>query len=156
MRLVGLMLVLFTAGLIGDGGAWASDRAPVFVVPGRPDVPVIINGRDASYRVVEGDWGLERPGQVEPVIYGPLYVPPSYRPNYYFPHTGRRPAYGRREVIPSAQRVLPPPAETFSRYWGTPPVDPPATIAPPPFYPPPIIHAPRFDGSDNDAVRRRD
>ena len=30
------------------------------VIPGRPGVPIIINGVDASYAVVEGDWGLGR------------------------------------------------------------------------------------------------
>ena len=28
------------------------------VVPYRPGVPIIINGIDASYTVIEGEWGL--------------------------------------------------------------------------------------------------
>ena len=39
-----------------------ADSGPVIVIPSRPGVPVVINGRDASYAVVEGDWGLARPG----------------------------------------------------------------------------------------------
>src|SRR5258706_16410540 len=48
------------------------------VIPGRPDVPVFVNpyGFDASYTVVERDFGLDRPGQVDPqIIAGPLVVP---------------------------------------------------------------------------------
>ncbi len=40
-----------------------ADSGPVIVIPSRPGVPVVINGRDASYAVVEGDWGLARPGR---------------------------------------------------------------------------------------------
>ncbi|HYI26468.1 MAG TPA: hypothetical protein VD863_01335, partial [Bradyrhizobium sp.] len=35
------------------------------VIPGRPGVPIIINGIDASYTVVEGMWGLGRNEQVQ-------------------------------------------------------------------------------------------
>ena len=38
-------------------------QGPVLVIPGRPGIPVVINGYDASYTIVEGDWGLSRPGQ---------------------------------------------------------------------------------------------
>ena len=38
--------------------ARADEEGPVIVIPTRPGVPVVINGRDASYAVVEGDWGL--------------------------------------------------------------------------------------------------
>ena len=49
------------AGLLASlSGARAQDVA-VVAIPGHPDVPVIINGRDASYHVVVGDWGLARP-----------------------------------------------------------------------------------------------
>src|ERR1700730_18644265 len=43
------------------GTSWTAavaDSGPVIVIPGRPGVPIIINGLDASYAVVEGDWGL--------------------------------------------------------------------------------------------------
>ena len=38
------------------------------VVPNRPDVPVIINGIDASWAVIEGDWGLARGIHDQPKI----------------------------------------------------------------------------------------
>ena len=40
------------------------------VIPGRPGVPIIINGIDASYAVVEGEWGLGKGEQVQPTVYG--------------------------------------------------------------------------------------
>jgi len=36
------------------------------VIPGRPGVPIVINGIDASYAVVEGDWGLSKGVHVQP------------------------------------------------------------------------------------------
>ena len=52
-----------------------AQRVPSIVIPGRPDVPVIINGMDASWSVVEGDYGLDRPiGMVPTVIYRPYAV----------------------------------------------------------------------------------
>src|SRR5215831_1497279 len=60
-----------------------ADGSPVVVIPGRPDVPVFVNpyGFDASYTVVEGDFGLDRPAQVNPVIIAGPHVPPP--PTYY-------------------------------------------------------------------------
>ncbi len=46
------------------------------VIPGRPGVPVIINGVDASYAVVEGDWGLGKRIHVQPTVYGGRYIDP--------------------------------------------------------------------------------
>jgi len=68
-------------------GVWLSGalpalaaEAPSFVVPGKLGVPVIIDGYDASYAVVERDFGLDRPGQVQPtIILGPLSGPPPVR-----------------------------------------------------------------------------
>ena len=54
------MIVAVAGSLAGHALARSAD-APVFVIPGKPGVPVIINGYDASYSVVEGDWGLDRP-----------------------------------------------------------------------------------------------
>ena len=44
------------------------------VIPGRPGVPIIINGVDASYAVVEGDWGLGK-GNARPAdhLWWPLH-----------------------------------------------------------------------------------
>lgn len=143
--------VTFFAVLFGIMPAHA-DHAPSYVVPTRPGVPVIINGVDASYAVVEGDWGLHRPGAVPTVVYGPQFVPPVYRGRYYFPYSGKRPRYGRLEVIPPANRRLPPPAESYYRAWSTPPM-PGADLHPQlPFYPPPVIYGPRL--SDEPVLRR--
>jgi hypothetical protein len=119
-----------------------ADHAPVFVVPGKPGVPVVINGYDASYTVVEGDWGLSRPGHVPPtIVAGPLVAPAPYYYGAYFPAYGRRPGYGRYEIEPPSNRRLPPPAPGFYREWGTMSERAPATIDEPPLYPPPVIEA---------------
>ena len=57
--------------------ALAGSNGPYIVISGRPGVPIIINGVDASYTVVEGDWGLGKGIHVEPTVYGP--VPSSTR-----------------------------------------------------------------------------
>jgi hypothetical protein len=126
---------------------------PSIVIPGRPDVPVIINGVDASWGVVEGDYGLDRPiGMVPTVIYRPsvVVVPanaPPYRTPYinraqqpsggYFPHNDEKPGYGRLEVIPPPDRPLPPPAESFFQSWSSQSAPGPVTQYPP--YPMPQI-----------------
>lgn len=102
--------------------ARAEGEGPVIVVPSRPGVPVVINGRDASYAVVEGDWGLSRPGAVPVTVIGgsPIFPNPVYRGrNSYHPRYGRAPERGRLEVEPPADRALPDPAESFSRSWST-------------------------------------
>jgi len=133
MRAVALLLI-GVAGILGPR-AQAAD-APAIVIPGKPGVPVIINGGDASYCVVEGDWGLARPGHM-PVT---IVACPHHKsfPGYegsYFPAFGRRPGYGRVEVEPPPDRKLPPPAEGYYRQWGaqSDPVpasggDPPANV----------------------------
>ena len=145
----------------------AGDEGPVIVIPSRPGVPVVINGRDASYAVVEGDWGLARPGFVPVTVIGgsPLLPNSVYsRRNSYHPKYGRAPERGRQEIEPAADRALPDPAESFSRSWSTSsdvtparaqPNDPadsnsmvPATITDPATFPnlnnvAPVIIAPR-------------
>lgn len=99
-----------------------ADTGPVIVIPSRPGVPVIINGRDASWAVVEGDWGLARPGHgVVTVIGGARVVPNTvYRDrNAYHPRYGRAPERGRNEVEPPVDRPLPDPAESFNRSWSS-------------------------------------
>jgi hypothetical protein len=104
-----------------------ADTEPVIVVPGRPGVPVMIDGQDVSGAVIEGDWGLARSRIGLTIIKPrPLYPwrdppgvawgPPVGR---YFPATGHPPRIGRLEVIPPADRPLPPPAESFRRGWQT-------------------------------------
>lgn len=100
----------------------ASDTGPVFVVPSRPGVPIAINGRDASWHVVEGDIGLARPGHLTPVIIGggrPLPPRWSYDRNPYYPRYGLAPPRGRYEVDPGPDRPMPEPAENYSRSWST-------------------------------------
>jgi hypothetical protein len=98
-----------------------AQKGPVIVVPGKPGVPVYINGVEASWATVEGEFGLDRPGQVTPtIVYQPLVLlEPPRRPAPFFPKSGKRPGYGRLEVIPPANRPLPPPAPTYYRNWST-------------------------------------
>jgi len=110
-----------------------AQRGPVIVIPGRPDVPVMMNGVDVSWAVIEGDFGLSRPGIVNPtVIYRPWVVAvPDYRPAAgvpgYFPSTGKKPGYGRLEIIPPADRPLPPPAPSYRKSWSSQSAPGPAT-----------------------------
>lgn len=102
-----------------------AQRAPVIVIPGKPGVPVLMNGVDVSWSVIEGEFGLDRPNAVtETVIYRPVAIPvlyyaPGYSDSGYFPRTGRRPGYGRLEVVPPPNRPLPPPAPTYFRKWSS-------------------------------------
>ena len=124
----------------------------MIVIPSRPGVPVVSNGRDASYAVVEGDWGLSRPGAVPVTVIGGSPILPNAvytRRNPYHPKYGRAPERGRNEVEPPADRALPDPAESFSRSWSTSSdADTvPATITDPATFPqnfnPPIVVDPR-------------
>ena len=111
------------------------------VIPGKPGVPVIINGVDASYAVVEGDWGLLRGTHVEPTVYGGRYIDPVPNVGHYYPSAGHLPGYGRLEIEPPANRKLPPEAESYYRSWSaqsTPQLEIPAN-------PPPVIVAPQID-----------
>ena len=45
--------------LIGTAATAVADTGPLVVIPGKVGVPVIINGRDVSYAVVEGEWACE-------------------------------------------------------------------------------------------------
>ena len=124
-----------------------AQREPLIVIPGKAGVPVYINGIDASWGVVEGEFGLDRPGLVAPtVIYRPLVVsyPSAAFPDYY-PRDGKRPGYGRLEIIPPANRQLPPPAPTYYRSWTSQSGAGPVTVYPD--YPmPPVIVEPTFGG----------
>lgn len=117
MMLVGLVLAALTVL-----PAHADEEGPVLVIPSRPGIPVVINGQDASYAVVEGDWGLARPGHGAVIVIGgsPLWPNRVYtRRNSYHPKYGRAPERGRMEAEPPADRALPDPAESFSRSWST-------------------------------------
>jgi hypothetical protein len=121
-----------------------AQREPEIVIPGRPDVPVIINGVNASWGVVVGEFGLDRPGVMAPiVIYQPLLVSvPNALPSY-FPKTGKKPGYGRLEINPPPDRPLPPPAPTYYRNWSS--QSAPGPVTDYPAYPvPPVIVEPNF------------
>ena len=133
---------LALAILIGATAAAWADTAPVLVIPGRPGVPIIINGIDASYAVVEGDWGLSKNTHVTPTVYGGRYVDPLPNVGHYYPSSGHLPGYGRLEIEPPANRKLPQPAESYYQSWSAQSAPQP-TQPEVPFYPPPVIVAPQ-------------
>ena len=123
------------------------------VIPGRPGVPIIINGIDASYAAIEGEWGLGRNWQVQPTIYGGRYIDPVPNVGHYYPSSGRVPGYGRLEIEPPANRRLPQPAETYHQSWSAQSAPLPAQSNVP-VDPPPIIYAPQDSGRNNFRPRR--
>jgi hypothetical protein len=105
-----------------------AQRAPVIVIPGRPDVPVYINGIDASWGIVEGEFGLDRPNMAtETVIWRPYPPTIAFPARGYYPAEGRRPRLGRFEINPPRNRVLPPPAPRYYRSWSSQSAPYPAT-----------------------------
>jgi hypothetical protein len=116
------------------------------VIPGRPGVPVIINGIDVSYTVVVGEWGLGKNVQMQPTIYGGRYVDLGPRVGHYYPSAGHVPGYGRLEIQPPANRALPQPAESYHESWSA--QSAPQPVQPEvPLYPPPVIVAPPDGGA---------
>ena len=110
------------------------------VIPGRPGVPIIINGVDASYSVVEGAWGLAKSEQVQVTVYGGRYIDPQPNVGHYYPSNGRMPGYGRLEIEPPANRKLPKPAASYHQSWSAQSTPQPPDV---PLYPPPVIVAPQ-------------
>ena len=150
MRLVHAVLLLVVSAYPA-----LAQRAPVIVIPGRPDVPVRLNGLlpvymngvDVSWAVIEGEFGLDRPGEMTPTVIYRLpaaalryYGAAAYEPAY-FPTTGQRPGYGRLEVIPGPNRPLPPPAPSFIQGWSSQSAPGPVTIYPP-YTTPPVVVTP--------------
>ena len=115
------------------------------VIPGRPGVPVIINGVDASYAAVEGEWGLGKNWQVQPTIYGGRLIDPVPNVGHYYPSSGHLPGYGRLEIEPPAHRRLPQPAESYHESWSAQSAPLPAQSNVP-VDPPAIIYAPQEQG----------
>jgi hypothetical protein len=149
--------LLASAIVIGTAFVALADTAPVLVVPGRPGVPIIINGIDASYAVIEGDWGLAKGEHFTPTIYGGRLVDPTPNVGHYYPSAGHRPGYGRLEIEPPANRRLPHPAEGYHESWSA--QSSPQPVQPEvPFYPPPVIVAPGGDDgiSQDFSAPRRD
>ena len=137
---IGVALALFIAT---NSAAFAGGGFEI-VIPGRPGVPVIISGVDASYAVVVGDWGLGKGTHVQPTVYGGRYVDPVPRVGHYYPSAGRMPGYGRLEIEPPANRKLPQPAESYHQSWSAQSAPLPAQSNVP-VNPPEIIYAPDYD-----------
>jgi hypothetical protein len=135
-----LAILIGTTCTAFAGGAGGFD----IVIPGRPGVPIIINGVDASYAVVEGAWGLGKGEQVQITVYGGRYVDPLPNVGHYYPSAGHQPGYGRLEIQPSANRKLPQPAESYHQSWSAQSAPLPAQ-SDLPFDPPPVIVAPQID-----------
>ncbi|KWV51387.1 hypothetical protein AS156_12430 [Bradyrhizobium macuxiense] len=119
------------------------------VVPSRPGVPIIINGVDASYAVVESAMGLARNESMVPTVYGGRPVDPEPNVGHYYPSLGHMPGYGRLEVEPPANRKLPQPAESYHQSWSAQSAPLPAQSNAPVDLPP-VIYAPQFNGSRSD------
>ena len=124
--------------------AMGGSTGPVSVIPGRPGVPIMINGVDASYTVVEGDWGLAKNIHVQPTVYGGRFVDPVPNVGHYYPSSGRMPGYGRLEIEPPGR---PKPAESYHQSWSAQSTPQPVQPMVPP-YPPPVILAPQFGRPD--------
>jgi hypothetical protein len=133
--------------LIGMSSTALAGEGFDLVIPGRPGVPVIINGIDVSYAVVEGDFGLGKGVQMTPTIYGGRYVDLAPNVGHYYPSSGHLPGYGRLEIQPPPNRPLPRPAESYYQSWSSQSAPLPAQPEVP-LYPPPIIYAPQGDGID--------
>ena len=128
--------------LIGTTWTALADSGLVKVIPGRPGVPIIINGVDVSYAVLEGDWGLGKGVHVQPTVYGGRAVDPQPYVGHYYPSAGHSPGYGRLEIQPPTNRKLPQPAESYHESWSSQSA-PPKAQPEVPFYPPPVIIAPQ-------------
>ena len=142
MRAAKLLHIKALLVLIGTSLPAYADGFDI-VIPGRPGVPIIVNGQDISYAVVEGAFGLGHRNYIEPTVYGGRYIAPVPQVGHYYPSAGSLPAYGRLEIEPPANRRLPKPAESFHQSWNAQSAPPlPQPSAEVPFYPPPIIEAP--------------
>jgi len=125
-----------------------AQTGPVIVIPGKPGVPVIMNGLVVDGAVVYGDWGLAKPNNAGLIIEGPVSAPPplvSWAPGY-FPATGQQPRVGRQEVEPPA-RSRRPVNTNYHRDWSIGSEFNQPVTEYPPFDPPPVIVAPRGPGN---------
>jgi hypothetical protein len=160
-----IIVAIVAGGLCALAAPAFAQREPLIVVPPRPGVPVMMYGIDISGGIVEGEFGLDRPGQVAPTVILPYWPRPfvwapirpfypgagrwrlstyeytpyehaPYNRNPFYPATGHRPRSGRLEVIPPANRKMPKPAEPYYREWTIEPTPGPAS-GQIPFEPPP-------------------
>src|ERR1700756_3877973 len=103
------LLLAMTIGM--TSAAFASDGFDI-VVPSRPGVPIIVNGIDVSYAVLEGEFGLGKGvNNNQPTIYGGRVAEPEPPVGHYYPSLGSRPGYGRLEIQAPAQPQPAPPSE---------------------------------------------
>ena len=124
-----------------------AQREPVIVVPGRAGYQVLLWGQDISGAVVEGEFGLDRPGVVGLTVippYQPLVIVNAPIGPGYFPSTGHKPRSGRLEILPPPNRPQPRPAPSFHRSWSSESPNLPAS-SDPPLNPPDVILAPRMN-----------
>ena len=117
-----------------------AQTGPVVVIPGKPGVPVTINGVIVDGAVVYGDWGLARPGHGDLAIEGPVTFAAPWDARGYFPATGRMPRSGRHEI---ESKRLRPRSTNFHRQWGIESNFNAPVTEYPPFDPPPVIVTPR-------------
>jgi hypothetical protein len=130
-----------------------AQTGPVIVIPGKPGLPVIMNGLIVDGAVVYGDWGLAKPNNAGLIIVGPVgYAPPETSPGY-FPATGHLPRVGRQEVEPPA-RSRPRANTNYYRNWSIESEFQKPVTEYPPFDPPQVIEAPRGDRNMRGDVRR--
>jgi hypothetical protein len=140
-----LLLAASTLSAFAQGG-------PEIVIPGKPGVPVYINGIDASWGIVEGQLGLDRPNEAAPtVIWRPYLISIPYRAHDYYPADGRHPGYGRLEITPPPNRRLPPPAPSFYRNWSSESAPGPATEYAPSA---PLVYAPSYSRTRSGSHRQ--
>ena len=87
-----MRLIMAAAILIGSMPLAFAGEGFDLVVPGRPGVPIIVNGIDVSYAVLEGDFGLGKGVNNQPTVFGGRYVGWD-QPNvgHYYPSLGLRP-----------------------------------------------------------------
>jgi hypothetical protein len=138
---------LALAMLIGTALPAVAGEGFDIIVPGRPGVPIIINGVDASYAVVEGDFGLGKSIHMQPTVYGGRPVEPEPQVGHYYPSAGLLPGYGRLEIEPPPGRAKP--VEPFHQSWS-------AQSAPPRAPEPPLYPPPQTQNSDSDRWQDRE
>src|SRR3954471_24844550 len=119
-----------------------AQTGPVIVIPGKPGVPVIMNGLIVDGALVWGDFGLAKPNNAGLIIERPAaYAQPAVSSGY-FPATGRKPRVGRHEVEPPV-RARPRMNANYYRDWSVESEFRKPVTEYPPFDPPPVILAPR-------------
>src|SRR3954464_7451067 len=145
MRAARALFLLIGTTLPALSPAFANDGFSL-VIPGRPGMPIIINGVDASWAVVESDWGLAKNVHIQPTVYGGRIVDLGPAGGHYYPSAGHTPGYGRLETQPPANRKLPQPAQSYHKSWSAQSAQQPAQNDVP-YNPPAVMVAPENGAS---------